>query len=173
LVATAWQSEDFLILAATNDGPSSIRSINRYFHGQALTAAPSEYQHFAIGEPVIHLFSDPDRCLLNGSLGRISGIDSGVGITIDFEGEEHFFSHSELVGRVELAYAVSVHKAQGSQFRRVAFVIAKSQLLDHALVYTALTRGVEQVTFIGDRTAFEVAITEPPLAYSRQVAFCL
>ena len=80
---------------------------------------------------------------------------------------------SELVGRVELAYAISVHKAQGSQFKRVAIVIAKSRLLDHALVYTALTRGVEQVTFIGDRTGFEAAIVNPPLAYSRQVAFSL
>lgn len=172
-VATAWQSEEFQILAATNDGPSGIRSINRYFHGQALSAAPSEYQHFAVGEPVIHLISDPDRCLHNGTLGRISGIDDGVGITIDFEGEEHFFSNNELVGRVELAYAISVHKAQGSQFRRVAVVITKSQLLDHALIYTALTRGVEQVTFIGDRAGFEEAIVNPPLAYSRQVAFSL
>ena len=172
-VAKSWLSEDFQILAATNDGPSSIRSINRYFHGQALSAAPSEYQHFALGEPVIHLFSDPDRCLLNGTLGRISGIQEGFGITIDFEGEEHYFSNGELVGRVELAYAISVHKAQGSQFKRVAIVIAKSRLLDHALVYTALTRGVEQVTFIGDRTGFEAAIVNPPLAYSRQVAFSL
>lgn len=57
-----------------------------------------------------------------------------------------------------------MHKAQGSQFRRVAVVVTPSRILDHALIYTALTRGIEQVVFLGDRTAFEAAIAAPALA---------
>jgi len=64
-----------------------------------------------------------------------------------------------------------VHKAQGGQFKRVVVVISESRILDHALVYTALTRGIRQVVFIGDRTAFERAVREAPLAQQRRTAF--
>jgi hypothetical protein len=63
--------------------------------------------------------------------------------------------------------------AQGSQFKRVVVVIAKSRLLDHSLIYTALTRGVEQVVFLGARAPFELAVLSPPSAQRRDVAFVL
>lgn len=74
---------------------------------------------------------------------------------------------------MELAYAISVHKSQGSQFKRVAVVVGKSRILDHALIYTALTRGVEQVVFVGDRDAFQVAVQSAPLVRQRCVAFSI
>jgi exodeoxyribonuclease V alpha subunit len=72
-----------------------------------------------------------------------------------------------------LAYAITVHKAQGSQFKRVIVPIVKTRLLDRTLIYTALTRGVEQVVFVGDRGAFNAAVTAPPHAHERQVGFSI
>lgn len=62
---------------------------------------------------------------------------------------------------------------QGSQFKRVIVIISESRVLDHALVYTALTRCVRQVVFIGDKAAFERAAREPPLAQRRRTAFVI
>jgi exodeoxyribonuclease V alpha subunit len=72
---------------------------------------------------------------------------------------------------VDLAYAITVHKAQGSQFKRVIVPVTRSRLLDRALIYTALTRGIEQVVFIGDRHAFDWAIVAEPHSQERQVGF--
>jgi exodeoxyribonuclease V alpha subunit len=94
-----------------------------------------------------------------------------AGLVVDFEGVEHVVPCGDLEERLDLAYAISVHKAQGSQFKRVAVVVTKSRVLDHALIYTALTRAIEQVVFIGDRSAFEHAVRSPPFAQKRRVAF--
>ena len=75
--------------------------------------------------------------------------------------------------RIDLAYAITVHKAQGSQFKRVIVPISGSRLLDRTLIYTALTRGMEQVVFIGDRNAFDAAVTAPPHSHERNVGFSM
>jgi len=74
---------------------------------------------------------------------------------------------------VDLAYAITVHKAQGSQFKRVIVPVTRSRLLDRTLIYTALTRGIEQVVFIGDRNTFDRAIIATPQSQERQVGFSL
>jgi exodeoxyribonuclease V alpha subunit len=51
--------------------------------------------------------------------------------------------------------------------------IVRSRLLDRTLIYTALTRGMEQVVFIGDRDAFDAAVTAPPHSRERQVGFAI
>ena len=80
-------------------------------------------------------------------------------------------NESSMVERLSLAYAISAHKSQGSRFKRVAIVSTASKIYDHALVYTALTRAVEQAVFVGERTAFESAVQNPPAAQRRQVGF--
>ncbi len=73
--------------------------------------------------------------------------------------------------RLGLAYAITVHKAQGSQFKRVIMPAVTSRLLDRTLIYTALTRGMEQVVFIGDRDAFNAAVIAPLAPTSGRLAF--
>ena len=65
----------------------------------------------------------------------------------------------------------SRYKAQGRQFRCVVVPLAKSRLLNRTLVYTALTRGVEQVVFAGDRRTCEEAVVSPPSASLLQAGF--
>jgi exodeoxyribonuclease V alpha subunit len=65
------------------------------------------------------------------------------------------------------AYAITVHKSQGSQFKRVIVPMRPNRLLDQSLIYTAVTRSVEQVVFVGDRTAAVKAIKAQAAATRR------
>lgn len=170
-IAREWGESDWQALAAVNGGKAGIRHVNASFHADATGGHVQDA--LLVGEPVVHLVNDYERSLMNGALGRVVSADGDGSLSIEFDGELHRFGAAEVPGRLELAYALSVHKAQGSQFGRVVVLIAKSRLLDHALVYTALTRGVEQVVFVGDRAAFDVAVKKPPAARSREVAFCV
>jgi exodeoxyribonuclease V alpha subunit len=164
----AWAGDDWQVLSAVKGGRGGIRFINESFHHDRCGDGAYDY---AVGEPVIHLVNDYERGLMNGALGHIVAVREDGGLDLSFDGETYSFTAADLIDRIDLAYAISVHKSQGSQFRRVAIVVGRSRLLDHALIYTALTRGVDQVVFIGDRQAFEQAVLTPPLAQRRCVAF--
>ena len=169
-VQRLWREDDWQVLSAVKGGRAGIRIINETFHYDA-SGEESAAGNLVVGEPVIHLVNDYERGLMNGALGRVVEVNEGGGLGLEFDGERHSFAAAELVDRIDLAYAISVHKAQGSQFKRVAVVVGKSRLLDHALIYTALTRGVEQVLFLGDRDAFDQSVLSAPLAQLRSVAF--
>jgi exodeoxyribonuclease V alpha subunit len=70
---------------------------------------------------------------------------------------------------LQLGYAITVHKSQGSQFLRVIVPIARNRMLDRTLIYTALTRAV----FVGNWAAFCHAISKEPNAVRRQHALKL
>jgi exodeoxyribonuclease V alpha subunit len=119
--------------------------------------------------------NDYQNELWNGTMGTIQGILNSNGrrsLLCCLDGvrreipEGHFH-------RLDLAYAITVHKAQGSQFKRVIMPVVTSRLLDRTLIYTALTRGMEQVVFIGDRDAFDAPVTAPPRPNERQVGFSI
>ena len=71
---------------------------------------------------------------------------------------------------VELGFAVTVHKAQGSQWRRVIIPITESRNLDRSLLYTAFTRAQTQVILVGEEQAAQAATRAPPRALDRNVA---
>jgi exodeoxyribonuclease V alpha subunit len=119
--------------------------------------------------------NDYQKELWNGSLGMIETIlmsDGGRSLLCFLDGARREIAESEF-HRIDLAYAITVHKAQGSQFKRVIVPVFRNRLLDRTLVYTALTRGVEQVVFVGDRHAFEAAVTAPPHSHERRVGFSI
>ncbi|MBO2959233.1 AAA family ATPase [Burkholderia pseudomallei] len=173
-LAEDWAGDDWQVLGAIKDGPAGITAINWRFHELNESERLAGFR-LGVGEPVIHVVNDYERGLMNGTLGRIVNVRNAdaPGLLVDFEGTEHFIPAGEVSERLDLAYAISVHKAQGSQFRRVAVAITKTRILDHALIYTALTRGIEQVVFVGDRAAFEQGIQAPALAHLRQVGFVI
>lgn len=166
---------DTQILGVTKSGEAGVRTINDYFHG-SLSAGKRRLLswRFAVGDPIIYLENDYDRLLFNGTLGRIINVTDGVAPSIicDFDGVTHLLQESDL-DKISLAYGITVHKAQGSQFRRVAVPINSSRLLDRTLIYTALTRGIEQVVFVGDRETFEKAVTKAPSVTLRSVGFSI
>jgi exodeoxyribonuclease V alpha subunit len=79
----------------------------------------------------------------------------------------------EMLDDLELGYAITVHKAQGSQWPRVIVPLTGHRLLDRTLVYTAVTRAQRQVLLVGDNDAARAAVEGLPRAQSRQVALDL
>jgi exodeoxyribonuclease V alpha subunit len=71
---------------------------------------------------------------------------------------------------IELGRAVTVHKAQGSQWPRLIVPVTDSRLLDRTLLYTAITRAQTQVLLVGNMAAARNAVLAPPKAHTRKVA---
>jgi exodeoxyribonuclease V alpha subunit len=176
-VLTEWRGcDDVQTLGAIKRGANGIRAINATMHAYAsATKKKLEGWDLAEGEPIVYLVNDYEKGLWNGSLGRIDHVVSTAGkraMACSLDGVEHELLEEDFQ-HVDLAYAITVHKAQGSQFKRVIVPVTQSRLLDRTLIYTALTRGIEQVVFIGDRNAFEGAIIATPHSQKRQVGFSI
>lgn len=131
-----------------------------------------------VGDPVICLSNDWEIDLQNGSLGTILSVERPVadpapgrtlGRILWDDGEVRDLT-PDLLANLELAYAITIHKAQGSQFRRVIIPVRKSRLLDRTLLYTAVTRAQQQVILVGDMAAARAAVESAPHAAHRQVA---
>jgi exodeoxyribonuclease V alpha subunit len=176
--------EEAQILGVTKSGQSGVFNINQAFH-RKLARGKRKLVAWELAEsdPVIYTVNDYNRELYNGSLGRIKKVildpqemegEGGepVRLICDFDGRTVNLSDADL-GDIELAYAITVHKAQGSQFKRVIIPIVKSRLLDRTLIYTALTRGIEQVVFIGNKKVFNEAIIKRPSVTLRKVGFSM
>lgn len=167
ILANRWHGDDWRILSAVKEGAAGVRPINLQFH--EMNQSLKRLGRFAVGDPVIHLVNDPESDLMNGTLGTVVDTDTDAGfLVVDFRGKRHSIQAETMEDYIDLAYAISVHKAQGSQFRRIAIVCMQSRLLEHSLIYTALTRGVEQVVLLGDREAFCRAVQGPSNAQSRR-----
>jgi exodeoxyribonuclease V alpha subunit len=166
------------VLSVIKSGPAGASNINAVFH-QLLASDKARLHGWGLAEsdPVIYTTNDYDRELFNGSLGYVEKVfpnacEGMKRATVNFDGRSLDLSEEDL-GNTELAYAITVHKAQGSQFYRVVIPVTKSRLLDRTLIYTALTRAVEQVVFVGDWQEACNAIEKPPAASSRCVGFSI
>ena len=184
-ILSATKSCDFAGVSALN------RTCHQRYadHGQQLLVenpdtGEIEGTGLCVGDLVMYTANDWGRNLQNGSLGQIDEIfdrprsvdlgddeKSRVCIALGratFDGVSHYILDTD-VDVLELAFSITVHKAQGSQFRRVIIPVRKSRILDRTFVYTAATRAQIQVIFVGDFKAVEEAIVLPPKAFSRQV----
>jgi exodeoxyribonuclease V alpha subunit len=123
-----------------------------------------------------------DRGLQNGSLGIVSevidtpvpsnadsGADGPILAWIDWDDGTRRPLYESMLDDVELGYAITVHKAQGSQWKRVIVPVAATRMLDRTLLYTAMTRAQEQVLLLGDVDAARQAVLAEPRANHRQV----
>jgi exodeoxyribonuclease V alpha subunit len=115
---------------------------------------------FREGDKVIQSRNNYDKDVFNGDLGIIQKVDSINGVLeIDFEGRLIKYERMEVTD-LQPAYAISVHKSQGSEYPVVIFPILKQHfmMLQRNLVYTGLTRAKKKVIFVGDPTAYAMAI---------------
>lgn len=157
-----------LVINPLKSGSVGARSINTLFQN-LLTQGRVKYHGFSVGEPVIWLHNDYDRGLMNGSLGTVTAIEEN-GLSVHWDEGEMVIEEKDIKDNMELAYAITVHKAQGSQWERVVVPVFESKLLDRTLLYTAITRAQHQVVLVGDRSAFEKAVQEMSNASRRETA---
>lgn len=178
-----------VLAAIRNAAAGGVKTLN-YVSQKRLNAVGKELllwsgefdQHYGtglrVGDPVICLANDWEKNLQNGSLGTILSVESPVaesepgqvlGRILWDDGEARDLT-SDLLPNLELAYAITIHKAQGSQFRRVIIPVMRSRLLDRTLLYTAVTRAEAQVILVGDVAAAKAAVEAPPHSAGRHVA---
>ncbi len=158
------------VLSAVRSGPAGVQAINLHLHRLRSAGKPTVgLRSLAVGDPLLFTRNDYRRELYNGSLGEMLAFDDWGNMTVVFDGRRIVLTAADL-GDIDLAYCLTVHKAQGSQFRRVIVPVFPSRVLDRTLLYTAMTRATEQVVFVGDREAFEAAVSARPSSALRQTA---
>ena len=175
IVAAAIRSgipaQDVQVLAPMYRGPAGIDQINQLMQelinpsekDQLVFEAPDcQYRQ---GDKVIHLVNDAESNVFNGDLGYITDLlpakytDSKQDeLTINFDGNEIIYPRSEWY-KIRLAYAMSIHKSQGSEFPVVILPITRSshRMLQRNLVYTAITRAKSKLILLGEKAAFDYA----------------
>jgi exodeoxyribonuclease V alpha subunit len=115
---------------------------------------------FRARDKVIQTENNYEKEVFNGDIGVISSLDpEEKEVRIGFDGREVVYDYGEL-DQVSLAYAITIHKSQGSEFPAVVIPLATQQfmLLQRNLVYTGVTRGKRLVVLIGQRKALQMAI---------------
>ena len=113
-----------------------------------------------MADRVLQLRNNYDKDVFNGDVGRIEHIDLEEGeIRVEFEGRSVSYEFSDL-DELTLAYAMSVHKSQGSEYPVVVLPILTQHymLLQRNLLYTAITRAKKMVVLVGTRKAIAIAV---------------
>ncbi|MBA4784380.1 MAG: AAA family ATPase [Rhizobiales bacterium] len=165
------RSEEVQVVAAVYSGVAGIDSINAYFHDLRKRAGFSAMHGFAEGDPCIWTVNDYDRHLWNGSMGVVHGFNDNA-VVAEFEGTRHSIGAGE-IQKLSLAYCISVHKAQGSQFRNVVLPVLPTANMDRAMIYTAVTRAIDRIILVGSEAGFGRGIRPDPRSLNREVCLKL
>jgi exodeoxyribonuclease V alpha subunit len=115
---------------------------------------------FRVGDKVIQTRNNYDKNVFNGDMGIIRAVAAdSSGVTIEFTGEIIEYTKGEL-SEIQLAYCISIHKSQGSEYPVVIIPLLKQHfmLLQRNLVYTGITRARQKVYLVGSLDAYSMAI---------------
>jgi exodeoxyribonuclease V alpha subunit len=155
---------DVQVLCPMQRGGAGARSLNLLL--QERLNPPGAYaverfgQRLGPGDKVMHVVNDRERDLYNGDLGQVTAVDSVEGeLTALFGGKEATFDFGEL-DALQLAYATTIHKSQGSEYPVVVLPITMQAytMLARELIYTAVTRAKMLLVLVGSRRALALAI---------------
>jgi len=156
-------ANDVQVLTPMNRGPLGVLNLNLRLQ-EVLNPGELEVKRgesgFRTGDKVMQLRNNYEREVFNGDIGRILSVDREEGeVRVDFEGRVLSYALPEL-DELSLAYAISVHKSQGSEYAAVVCPIALQHymLLQRNLLYTAITRGKKLVVLVGQKRALQMAI---------------
>lgn len=114
---------------------------------------------YRVGDKVLQIKNDYEREVYNGDVGRITHLDNGAAKAfVRFPEREHEYRFEDL-GDLVPAYAITVHRSQGSEYPAVVLPLVTDHflMLKRALLYTAITRGKQLVVVVGSRKALEMA----------------
>ncbi len=154
---------DVQVLAPMHKGTAGVANLNVQLQaalnpgGRGLRTLAAEYR---TGDKVIQLRNNYDKNLFNGDIGAVAAVNPEAGtMEAVFDGERHTFGRAEF-GDLALAYAISIHKSQGSEYPIVVIPLLKAHflMLQRNLVYTAVTRGRRKVFLVGEPAAYAMAV---------------
>jgi exodeoxyribonuclease V alpha subunit len=171
-VAKGLSKNDLQVLAPMYRGSAGVDEINRHLqlvmnppqtdHPKSIQAKD---QNFRIGDKVLQLVNSPENNIFNGDIGEIVGLvteKEGKGrahLVVDYDGNEVTYAKNDL-GQLTLAYCISIHKSQGSEFPVVIMPMVHQyyRMLQRNLLYTGLTRASGSVILLGEPDAYQRAV---------------
>lgn len=155
--------DDIQVLSPMHRGTVGAQNLNEALQkalnprGRAVERAGRVYR---VGDKVMQLRNNYDKDVFNGDLGRIHAVDEeNQEIRVFMDGRVVAYDFSEL-DEITHAYAVSVHKSQGSEYPAVVVPLVTQHyvMLQRNLLYTAVTRGRKLVVLVGSRKALGMAV---------------
>jgi exodeoxyribonuclease V alpha subunit len=154
---------DIQVLTPMHRGPVGTINLNQLLQ-KVLNPQPVLMEalgnSFKTGDKVMHLINNYQKEVYNGDIGIICRVDRQKSeISVDYYGRTVLYATNEL-DQLTTAYAISVHKSQGSEYPAVIVPLVTQHyvLLQRNLLYTAMTRGKKLVILIGTRKALHIAL---------------
>lgn len=162
--------DDIQVLAPMRRGEVGVDNLNRLLQEALNPAAPVRAELrlgpetvFRVGDKVMQVRNNYQKGVFNGDIGRIRELDPEEGnLVVEFAGADGGPVHYDRTDLDELvlSYAVTVHKAQGSEYPAVVLPLLTQHylMLQRNLLYTAVTRARRQVTLVGNAKAIALAV---------------
>lgn len=169
-----FKKDDIQVLGAMYNGTGGINHLNELIQ-EIINPAPTSDQGrkelkahnevFHIGDRILQLQNNPEKDIYNGQIGRVIGIDeesSKECLIANFDGREIKFGSKDLLD-ITRAYAITVHKSQGSEFPLVILNLTMQNymMLRRNFLYTAITRASKNLVMVGEKRAYEMALKTP------------
>jgi exodeoxyribonuclease V alpha subunit len=154
---------DIQVITPMHRGAVGVQTLNHELQQRLNGRAPRftfGARVFRRGDKVMQLRNNYMKEVFNGDIGQVTGLNPATGqLLVEFDGRTVAYDPGE-GEEITLAYAVTVHKAQGSEFPGVLLVLTTHHylLLQRNLLYTALTRGRRLVVLVGTKKALAMAI---------------
>jgi exodeoxyribonuclease V alpha subunit len=161
--------EDIQVLTPMNRGTVGAARLNEALQ-EALN--PNGFEHvrggrkYRIGDKVMQIRNNYDKEVYNGDIGVITAIDpEEQTVSVDMDGIEVRYDFTDL-DELVLAYAVSIHKSQGSEYQVVVIPVMTQHyvMLQRNLLYTGVTRGKKLVVLVGTNKAIGMAVRNNKIA---------
>ena len=162
-----WQS--LQILSPMHKGPCGVQNLNSLLQDRVNPPSASKEEirlpggvTLRLGDKVMQIRNNYEKDVYNGDIGQIADI-SGKTVKVWYperpDGEYVIYGEGE-TDELQLAYAMSVHKSQGSEYSRVVLALVPGHyiMLQRNLLYTAVTRAREKVELVGTKTALQTAV---------------
>ena len=168
--------DDIQVLAPMHKGTVGVANLNAHLQ-EALNPGEGGLLRgnriFRVNDKVMQIRNNYEKEVFNGDVGRIRAIDmENQVVAVSFDGRDVDYDFADL-DELVLAYAVSVHKSQGSEYPAVLIPVLSQHyvLLQRNLIYTAVTRAKRLVIMVGTRKALAIAVknnrTEKRYTYLR------
>lgn len=128
------------------------------------------YLRLRLSDQILFTQNHASAGVQNGSLGElisIDQVDSAIG-SVRLDTGETVDLQGRLIDALSLGYAMTLHKAQGSQFGRVIVLLQDTRVVDRSWIYTAITRAISEVHIVGDPRVFERFVKASPKAFRRK-----
>jgi exodeoxyribonuclease V alpha subunit len=158
---------DVQVLSPMNQGPLGTVVLNQALQAR-LNPDSVGVEHkdrvLRVGDKVMQLKNNYDKNVFNGDIGYVlSASPANRTLTVDFDGEKVAYEPEDL-DQLTLAYAVSVHKSQGSEFRAVVMLLTRAHwvMLQRNLFYTGITRARENLLLVAQEEAVRRAVEHNP-----------